>query len=295
MNLTQIKYFLEVADGLNFTAAAGRLYVSQQCISKQIARLEREIGVRLFDRSTAKVSLTEAGHLLRTEWGEMLARAEDAVVRARAVQDAARPTIRMGLLELVGVLDFVLPRITAYGEAHPEIELEYEIGSFAQIQEWLVAGRVDLIVSFSSELEHLPERYACQDLKELPLYIILAKSHPLAYRDSLSFRDIKGEIIYTFAPEYSVHAVDLVLTHCRRVGFTPEFKFFNSINAMELALHAGKGVNVAFKEFYRNQEGTLKFYPVPVMDGWRQPTIAVSWARGRPHLESFVHYLEAEP
>lgn len=292
MNLTQVKYFLEVADCLNFTAAAGRLYVSQQCISKQIARLEREIGVRLFDRSTAKVSLTRAGTLLQTEWGAMLAQTEDAVARARALQAAAHPALRVGLLELCGVLDFVLPRITAYSKTHPEIELEYEIGSFSQIQEWLLEGRVDLIVSFSSELEHLPERYACLDLKELPLYIIIAKNHPLAYRDSLAFQDLKGELIYTFAPEYSTHAVELVLTHCRRAGVTPEFKFFNSINAMELALHAGKGVNVAFKEFYRNQEGILKFYPVPVLDGWRQPSISVSWGKEHTHLEDFVHYLE---
>ena len=60
MNLIQIKYFLEVAECLNFTAAAARLFVSQQCVSKQVAKLEREIGVRLFERSTAKVALTDA-------------------------------------------------------------------------------------------------------------------------------------------------------------------------------------------------------------------------------------------
>ena len=53
MNLIQIKYFLAVAECLNFTAAAARLFVSQQCVSKQVAKLEREIGVRLFERSTA--------------------------------------------------------------------------------------------------------------------------------------------------------------------------------------------------------------------------------------------------
>lgn len=85
MNLIQIKYFLEVAECLNFTAAAARLFVSQQCVSKQVAKLEREIGVRLFERSTAKVALTDAGKLLQGEWSAMLERCDQAVVRARAV------------------------------------------------------------------------------------------------------------------------------------------------------------------------------------------------------------------
>ena len=137
MNLIQIKYFLEVAECLNFTAAAARLFVSQQCVSKQVAKLEREIGVRLFERSSAKVALTDAGKLLQGEWSAMLERCDQAVVRARAVQDAGRPSIRIGLLELCGVVDFVLPRLSAYNEAHPGGELEYEIGGFLQVQEWL--------------------------------------------------------------------------------------------------------------------------------------------------------------
>ena len=75
MNLIQIKYFLEVAECLNFTAAAARLFVSQQCVSKQVAKLEREIGVRLFERSTAKVALTDAGKLLQGEcWSAAIRR-----------------------------------------------------------------------------------------------------------------------------------------------------------------------------------------------------------------------------
>ncbi len=178
MNLIQIKYFLAVAECLNFTAAAARLFVSQQCVSKQVAKLEREIGVRLFERSTAKVALTDAGKLLQGEWSAMLERCDQAVVRARAVQDAGRPSIRIGLLELCGVVDFVLPRLSAYNEAHPGGELEYEIGGFLQVQEWLFMGQVDAIVTFNYEVARLPDRYQFRNLRDMDVFIILSRRHP---------------------------------------------------------------------------------------------------------------------
>ena len=85
-----------------------------------------------------------------------------------------------------------------------------------------------------------------------------------------------------------------MLTHCRKLGFEPEFKYFNSINAMELALQAGKGVSVAVREFYRNQGGELLFYPTPVLEGWQQPSISVCWSQeNTPRLEEFIQCLEA--
>ncbi len=294
MNLIQIKYFLEVADCLNFTAAAARLYVSQQCVSKQIAKLEGETGVRLFDRTTARVSLTEAGRLLQGEWSAMLEQCDQAVARARAVQDAERPTLRVGLLELCGVVDFVLPRLTAYNDSHPGGELEYEIGGFLQVQDWLLQGQVDAILTFNYEVSRLPDRYLHRALRDLPLYIILAQSHPLSREEAVTLSDLRGETIYAFAPNYSSYASDTVLTHCRRLGFEPEFKYFSSINAMELALQAGKGVSVAAREFYRNQSGTLRFYPTPVLDGWEQLAISVCWRQeDTPRLEELIRCLEA--
>lgn len=293
MNLIQIKYFLEVAECLNFTAAAARLFVSQQCVSKQVAKLEREIGVRLFERSTAKVALTDAGKLLQGEWSAMLERCDQAVVRARAVQDAGRPSIRIGLLELCGVVDFVLPRLSAYNEAHPGGELEYEIGGFLQVQEWLFMGQVDAIVTFNYEVARLPDRYQFRNLRDMDVFIILSRRHPLARREQVTLSDLKGQVIYAFAPNYSTYASDTVLTHCRKLGFEPEFKYFNSINAMELALQAGKGGSVAFREFYRNQGGELLFYPTPVLEGWQQPSISVCWSKeNTPRLEEFIQCLE---
>ena len=197
------------------------LYVS---IDQALAKLERQIGVRLFERSTAKVALTDAGKLLQGEWSAMLERCDQAVVRARAVQDAGRPSIRIGLLELCGVVDFVLPRLSAYNEAHPGGELEYEIGGFLQVQEWLFMGQVDAIVTFNYEVARLPDRYQFRNLRDMDVFIILSRRHPLARREQVTLSDLKGQVIYAFAPNYSTYASDTVLTHCRKLGFEPEFK-----------------------------------------------------------------------
>ncbi len=72
MNLTQVEYFLEAAKCLNFTAAARTLYVSQPALSKQIALLEKELGVPLFHRENRRVELTEAGICLAAETGGVM-------------------------------------------------------------------------------------------------------------------------------------------------------------------------------------------------------------------------------
>ena len=91
MELRQLRYFVAVADTLNFSRAAESLYVSQSALSKQISELEQELGVALFDRDRRSVALTSAGQLLLPEAKDILMRSEKLVPLLRHEAEDALP------------------------------------------------------------------------------------------------------------------------------------------------------------------------------------------------------------
>ncbi|MHC0433926.1 LysR family transcriptional regulator [Streptomyces sp. O3] len=190
-----LRAFCAVADELHFTRAAARLYVAQQALSRDVRRLERELGVELFLRHTRQVALTEDGERLLPHARRVL-RAQDAFLDA-----AALPGTRPLLVDLnsPGLFD---ERILARArELAPECELmaRYESGlTFAAAE--ILAGRLDasfgryagLAPALRAGLGHRPVRYE-------PMAVILPDDHPLAGLDEVPLGRLAGESVYAGA------------------------------------------------------------------------------------------------
>ena len=101
-DLRQLRTFVAVAEELNFTRAAARLHLAQQAVSKAVRQLERELGVELLERTTREVRLTAAGAAVLERAPAVLAAADDAFARARAVGHGLAGTIRVGVSPALG-------------------------------------------------------------------------------------------------------------------------------------------------------------------------------------------------
>jgi DNA-binding transcriptional LysR family regulator len=148
MELRHLRYFVAVAEELNFSRAAERLYVAQGAVSDQVRKLERELGVRLLDRTPRSVSLTDAGAVLLTEARRVLHQADVAQLAARTARDRTTSRLRVGYMPaaLPAIVPRALQRVAA---AMPLVEANVEPGSPLELieavhDEWLDAAVVSL-------------------------------------------------------------------------------------------------------------------------------------------------------
>lgn len=147
MRLAQIEYFLEVAEQLNFTAAAKSLYISQPALSKQISLLEEELGAKLFVRSTRHVTLTAAGRQLEMDLKALREQLEDAVKRAAQIGNSEQLTLRIGCFD-GAVTDDFLPAVYQHiSKAAPTVQISLFRGNFAENRKSLEKGGIDLLLT----------------------------------------------------------------------------------------------------------------------------------------------------
>lgn len=146
MNFLHLKYFLLVAEELNITRAAERLYISQQSLSNHISNMERELDVKLFTRSP-KLSLTYAGDLLVETATQILDLHSQYLAKVGDINRHYMGVLRLGISHTCGLalLPEVLPKFQA---EFPMVEFSLFEGNSTHLEDELSHGRVDLIVCF---------------------------------------------------------------------------------------------------------------------------------------------------
>ncbi|GAA1877534.1 LysR family transcriptional regulator [Actinomadura bangladeshensis] len=218
MNLVgHLRCFVVVAEELHFGRAAERLGMAQPPLSQRIQRLERELGVRLFDRSSRKVELTAPGRLLLDEARDILARVERVYSLAERARLGADGTVRAGLPSGFGGR-VVAALIAAFRERRPDLRLDLrETGTAEQIRA-LAEGTLDAGVV----------RHPCDSrgLELGPMLgrrlgVLLPAGADLAASPEVHLADLTGRDLVTPAREEAPGAHDDLLASCRRHGYAP--------------------------------------------------------------------------
>uniref|UniRef100_UPI003D0092D3 LysR substrate-binding domain-containing protein n=1 Tax=Alcaligenes faecalis TaxID=511 RepID=UPI003D0092D3 len=143
MELRHLRYFVAVAEELNFTRAAERLYTSQPSLSEQIRNLEEEIGYPLLNRTRRKVELTEAGAVFLDDAREILQKVDEAVIRAGKAASQAREVLTIGFVPAAEVRIFpaVLP---AFRAAFPQVDVVLRSLTSNEQEGAMARGELDL-------------------------------------------------------------------------------------------------------------------------------------------------------
>ena len=205
MELRHLEHFLAVAEEGNFTRAAARLHLVQSALSVSIRSLEREFGVRLFDRTTHRVELTDSGRALLPEARRTLAAADAARDAVAAVQGGLRGTIRLGIMHSLSLIDLA-GLITAFHRAWPEVRLipKAALGGSLELADEVAAGRLDL--AFAALPDGYPSGLTVRTLATERMLLACPPGDPLGEgepddrREAVDLRELDGRRFVDFPP-----------------------------------------------------------------------------------------------
>jgi DNA-binding transcriptional LysR family regulator len=184
LDLRLVRYFTVVAQHLHFGRAAEVLRLAQPSLSRQIRRLEEQLGARLLDRTSQGTRLTEAGEVFLPQAKTLLRNADQAAARTRA---AARPT-RIVVGYTLGMI--VTPAVREMRRRHPGAEVHATHLAMDDARHALLDGRADAVVS---RLPFPTGGLQVTILYEEPRVLVVASDHRLAGKQSVSLDDIAGE------------------------------------------------------------------------------------------------------
>jgi DNA-binding transcriptional LysR family regulator len=217
VELRHLRYFITVAEELNFSRAAQRLHMAQPPLSVAIRRLEQEIGASLFERTSREVKLTEAGEALLDGARRTLAEAEAAVAAAQRVAAGELGILRVGYNWSAGFE--TLPTLgQALKRRQPDVELVAEEMRPKRMTAALRSGTIGVALALYPEIA---ADFSYQPVRSEPVVAVLSSSHPLAGEEAIRL-EVLAEEPLLFPRELAPRLHDFYVDLCRSAGFEPK-------------------------------------------------------------------------
>ncbi|NKY85066.1 LysR family transcriptional regulator [Nocardia veterana] len=216
-DLRRLQHFLCVAECAGFSRAAQQLHLSQQALSSSIAKLEKQLDTKLFDRTGRRISLTPAGVALQEGATGLLAAGQ---ILLRQVRDAAAANRTPFVVAHTPAItaDEVHTLLAPVRIGRPDVSLTVAQTFPSELESALVHGSVDVALRRGVAVPH---GLAAAVIGYHPLRVAVAASHPLATAGTLTLDRLRHERIVVWAPPGASFYTDFILSTCRRAGFEP--------------------------------------------------------------------------
>jgi len=241
MELRHLRYFVAVAEESNFRRAAERMYVAQGAVSEQVRKLERELGVRLLDRTSHGAALTDAGAALLPEARRVLHQAELARLAVRNARDHATTRLRIGYMP--ASLPASVPRAVQRPSVRmPLLETSFERGSARELidairAEWLDAAVVSLPTP-TAGLRMTP-------LGDQRAVAVLPVSHDDAMKPEIRLEQLAPERIVMLPRDANRPLYDGILSGCCALGLSPSLVEMPDAHVEQALLAVASGAGLA--------------------------------------------------
>jgi DNA-binding transcriptional LysR family regulator len=285
MELRALRYFVTLADELHFGRAAKRLSMTQPPLSQAIRGLERELGVRLFDRTRRKVALTHAGGAFLEEARATLARAAQAI---EAAQRAERGEVgRLAVAYIAATAYTLLPLVLRdFSRGFPGVKLELRELTLPQQVEALRRGDVDVALLRPPVAD---AELAAETILQEPFVLALPSRHALTRLDRVPARRLAAEPFVMFPRQPGLVFHDLVMGFCLKNGFTPRVAQEANQTHTVVGL-VSAGIGVALVPASTQRIGLAGVAYRPLREATPASRTAVAWRRldASPVVKAFL-------
>lgn len=239
MDLRELVWFLKLAETQHVTDAAAELNITQPTLSRAIARLERKLGVPVFDRRQNRLRLNKYGEVLRAHAVRALAELDGAEHRIATLIDPSVGTVAVGFLHSLG--GWLIPALlSGYKEVAPGATFELRGSAADVVIDELRNGRIDM--GFVSPRPADPA-LRWTHVADEELFLLLPPGHRLARRKSVALTEVADEPFVGLTPQYGLRQVTDRL--CAANGFTPTWAMVcTEVSTLRSLIESGLGVGI---------------------------------------------------
>lgn len=276
MEFRQLQYALQIAAEKNFSRAAEKLHIAQPSLSQQLSKLEKEIGVMLFQRSTNSVELTHAGSVFIEKAQKILDMTSQLKKEMDDISQMRRGKLVVGSLPITGshILPLVLPVFQAQ---YPEIEIVLVEEPTAVLEKLTSNGQTDIALL---TIPFQEPSLAYQTLIEEEIKLAVPSQHSFAdYRQPIAIEQLKDQPFIVLKKGQGFRQIAFEL--CERAGFQPRI-VFESSNIETVQSLVATGMGVAFIPNMIAREHGAAFAPVYLpLEGHPSRTLVIAYRKGR--------------
>lgn len=252
MELRHLKYFLAVAEELNFTKAAEKLFISQPPLSRQIIELEEELQARLFNRNNKKVELTEAGKYFEKEVKELFQNLERISLRTKKIAENISGEFRIAYISSIysSVISDLIKKLK---KQFPYVNFKlFEISTSKQILA-LEQGKIDLgIIRSPVKSPKIKSQLWFKDG-----FSVVYNKSLIQIKSEENIPSLKDETFVFFNKDYAPHYHEVLLELCAFYGFEPKIIHeSNNINSIVELVKNGLGISIVPSNIAKNNSHT---------------------------------------
>jgi DNA-binding transcriptional LysR family regulator len=292
MELRHLRYFTAVAAHGSFNRAAQTLHLTQPALSRQVKDLEEELGVRLLLRGTNAVTLTEVGELFYEDARDLLARADQAMRRARG--ESRSEVLRVGYAPstTAGILPGALEKFQALS---PRVRIELADLSSREMNEQARGGLLDLLITPDPGVSDLPD-FQWSELRRISPVLVMPESHPLAKLKKIAPARLRDLPLIGLGRENYPDYVPMVRSMLRPFGINPRFVAMinDGLTTLFPALEANRAVAILPDGAVAMMPRTLVARPFSPALPEVSVKVGIPGARGNPHATTFAQLLREE-
>ena len=271
---------------LSFSTAAKNLYISQQAVTKQIAALEEELGMKLFYRTTRQVTLTPAGSMLRDDFTQINRQIESSIRRARELDASGKELLRVGFLSALSRRDIILPVTDYLIQNYPHLELDIHLLDFVDLRNHLLDRKLDFCITTSNDWRLWPEIQATV-LQRKQFQVVYSTRHPLANQEPVTLERL-GNYTQLYLPGDNLLAGVEQWGRkipCRRTLRCPD------IATLMVRLELGEGFSLLTKVIEGHDDQDLRYWDVPFPEAHAE-IVCICREKEREEIQTIIRNVQ---